>query len=186
MTPEEALQLVFSKLDECSIPYMVTGSFASNMHGAPRATYDADVVIYVNQQSLEKLLESLAEEFYLSPEGAREALARERMFNIIHLETGFKIHLIIKKSRAFSQEEFTRREKANYLGEPRWFATAEDVILAKLEWSKLGDSERQFIDALNVARIQGERLDRDYLEKWARDLDLEQHLEKLFLELQTT
>ena len=183
MTPEKALQLALSKLDECLIPYMVTGSFASNMHGVPRATYDADVVIDVDRQSLEKFLESLGEEFYLSPEGAREALARERMFNIIHLDTGFKVDLIIKKKRAFSHEEFARREKANYLGEPRWFATAEDVILAKLEWSKLGDSERQFIDALNVARIQGEKLDREYLEKWAKDLDLEQHLERLFLEL---
>jgi hypothetical protein len=57
------------------------------------------------------------------------------------------------------------------------------LILAKLEWSKLGDSERQFTDALNVARIQGEKLDREYLEKWARDLDLEQHLERLFQDL---
>ncbi|MFP3869813.1 MAG: hypothetical protein ACLFVT_02890 [Syntrophobacteria bacterium] len=183
MTPEEALQLALSKLDECSIPYMVTGSFASNMHGVPRATYDADVVIDVDRQLLEKLLESLGEEFYLTPEAAREALARERMFNIIHLETGFKVDLIIKKKRAFSQEEFARREKANYLGEQRWFATAEDVILAKLEWSKLGCPERQFVDALNVATIQGEKLDRKYLEKWARALDVEHHLERLFLEL---
>jgi hypothetical protein len=162
---------------------MVTGSFASNMHGVPRATYDADIVIDVDRQLLDKLLESLGTEFYLSPEAAREALARERMFNIIHLETGFKVDLIIKKKRAFSQEEFARREKANYLGEPRWFATAEDVILAKLEWSRLGYSERQFIDAVNVARIQGEKLDRTYLEKWARDLDLEHQLERLFLQL---
>jgi hypothetical protein len=183
MTPEEALQLALSKLDECSIPYMVTGSFASNMHGVPRATYDADVVIDLDQQSLERLVERLGEEFYLSPEGAREALARERMFNIIHFETGFKVDLIIKKKRAFSQEEFARREQASYLGQPRWFATAEDVIIAKLEWSKPEDSERQFTDALNVARIQGEKLDREYLEKWARDLDLEQHLERLFLDL---
>jgi hypothetical protein len=183
MTPEEALQLALSRLDECSIPYIITGSFASNMHGVPRATYDADVVIDVDQQSLEKFLESLGKEFYLSREGAREALARERMFNIIHLATGFKVDLIIKKKRAFSQEEFARREEANYLGEPRWFATAEDVIIAKLEWSKLGGSERQFIDALDVARIQGEKLDREYPEKWAREVDIEQHLERLFSEL---
>lgn len=183
MTPEEALQLALSKLDECSIPYMITGSFASNMHGVPRATYDADVVIDVDQQSLEKLVESLGEEFYLSPEGAMEALARERMFNIIHLETGFKVDLIIKKNRAFNQEEFARREKAKYLGEPRWFATAEDVILTKLEWSKLGDSERQYVDAVNVAKVQGERLDRAYLLNWAKELGVEELLEKLFQDL---
>ena len=183
MTPEEALQFALSKLDECSIPYMVTGSFASNMHGVPRATYDADVVIDVDRQSLEKLVESLGGEFYLSPEGAMEALARERMFNIIHLETGFKVDLIIKKNRAFNHEEFARREKANYLGEARWFATAEDVILTKLEWSKLGDSERQYVDAVNVAKVQGERLDRAYLLNWAKELGVDELLERLFQDL---
>lgn len=183
MTPEEALQLVLSKLDECSISYMVTGSFASNMHGVPRATYDADVVIDVDKQALNKLLVSFGGQFYVSPEGARDALARERMFNVIHFETGFKVDLIFKKKRAFSQEEFARREQALYLGEPRWFATAEDVILAKLEWSKLGDSERQFVDALNVARVQGDTLDKAYLERWAGELGLEDLLENLFRDL---
>ncbi|MGD8371430.1 MAG: hypothetical protein PVF76_13675 [Syntrophobacterales bacterium] len=180
MTPEETLQLLLAKLDQCSIPYMITGSFASNMHGVPRATYDADVVIDADRKSLDEFIESLAEQFYVSQETARDALARERMFNVVHLETGFKVDLIIKKRRAFSQEEFSRREQAIYLGEPRWFATAEDVILAKLEWSKLGDSERQFIDALNVAKIQGDKLDKVYLEKWARELDLEELLARLF------
>ena len=75
---------------------------------------------------------------------------------------------------------FAWREKANYLGEPRWFATAEDVILAKLEWSKLGDSERQYVDAVNVAKVQGERLDRAYLLNWAKELGVEELLERLF------
>ncbi len=43
MTPEDSLKLILSKLDEYGIPYMITGSFASNIHGLPRATQDADV-----------------------------------------------------------------------------------------------------------------------------------------------
>jgi len=45
MTHEDALELLLSKLDECKIPYMITGSFASNIHGLPRATQDADIII---------------------------------------------------------------------------------------------------------------------------------------------
>ena len=41
MTLEDALQLVLSNLDDCGIRYMITGSFASNIHGVPRATQDA-------------------------------------------------------------------------------------------------------------------------------------------------
>jgi hypothetical protein len=183
MNPEDALQLVLTKLDECQIPYMITGSFASNMHGVPRATQDADVVIEADQGSLDRFLENLGAEFYASHEAAREALETQRMFNVVHLETGFKVDLIMRKSRPFSQIEFSRRQQVTYLGRSRWFATAEDVILAKLEWAKMGNTERQFTDAVNVAKIQGKGLDEAYLQKWAGKLEAEELLERLFREL---
>jgi hypothetical protein len=103
---------------------------------------------------------------------------------VVHLETGFKVDLIIRKSRPFSRIEFSRRQPAFYLGENRWFATAEDTILAKLEWSKMAGSERQFRDALNVGKLQKENLDRAYLEKWAKELEILDLLEKLFREIE--
>jgi hypothetical protein len=183
MTSEDALKLLLSKLDECGILYMITGSFATNIHGLPRATQDADVVIEVEPRTLERFLESLGPAFYRSREAAMDALAREQMFNVVHLETGFKVDLIVRKSRPFSRIEFSRRQPAFYLGENRWFATAEDTILAKLEWSKMAGSERQFSDALNVAKLQKENLDKAYLEKWAKELDVLDLLEKLFREM---
>lgn len=183
MSSEEALQLVLSKLEQCNIPYMLTGSFASNLHGVPRTTFDADLVIEVDQKSLDKFVQHFGSEFYVSLHAAREAVAGRSMFNVVHLETGFKVDFIVKKARSFSEEEFSRREKANYLGQSRWFATPEDVILVKLEWSKLGDSERQFMDALNIAKVQGAKLDRAYLEKWAKEIDVQEQLERLFQEL---
>ena len=183
MTSEDALKLLLSKLDECGISYMITGSFASNIHGLPRATQDADVVIEVERKTLERFLESLTPDFYRSSEAAMDALDREQMFNVVHLETGFKVDLIIRKSRPFSKMEFSRRQPAFYLGANRWFATAEDTILAKLEWSKMSGSERQFKDALSVAKLQRDNLDRTYLEKWARELDILGLLEILLKEI---
>ena len=183
MTSEDSLQFVLSKLDQHEIHYMVTGSFASNVHGVPRTTYDADIVIETSQRSLEGFLQSLGEGFYVDPETAREARANRTMFNLIHLETGFKVDLIVKKDRPFSEQEFSRREKISFLGEPCWFATAEDVILAKLEWSKQSESEKQFVDALNIAKVQGGRLDAGYLKKWARELGVQESMERLLQEL---
>lgn len=184
MNPEDALQLVLTRLDECEIPYMITGSFASNMHGVPRATQDAGVVVIgADQGSLDTFLESLGTEFYASHEAAREALETQSIFNVVHLETGFKVDLIMRKSRPFSQIEFSRRQQVIYLGQSRWFATAEDVILAKLKWAKMGNTERQFTDAVNVAKIQGKALDGAYLQKWAGELEIGKLLEKLFREL---
>jgi hypothetical protein len=183
MTPEEGLQLVLDKLEDCGIDYMLTGSFASNMHGVPRTTYDADIVIEVESGSVDEFVRSLGDEFYASREAARAAVSSRSMFNVIHLESGFKVDLIIRKARPFSKVEFSRREKGVLLGESRWFATPEDVVLAKLEWSKLGESERQFLDAVNVAKVQGEKLDRSYLEKWAKELGIQKLLQRLFKNL---
>jgi hypothetical protein len=183
MTPEDALQLVLSKLDDCGIRYMITGSFASNIHGVPRATQDADIVIEPDAKGLDRFLESLGEDFYASPEAAKEALARRGIFNIIHLRTGLKVDLIIRRMRSFSRTEFLRRQEVNFLGRGRWFASAEDIILAKLEWAKSGQSERQFADALNVAKIRGKSLDRSYLQTWARELEIEDLLDKILKDL---
>jgi hypothetical protein len=59
MTSEDALKLLLSKLDKSGIPYMITGSFASNIHGIPWATQDADIVIEVQRhpQILPKFVE---------------------------------------------------------------------------------------------------------------------------------
>jgi len=179
MIAEEALQLVVSRLEESGIPYMITGSFASNLHGVPRTTQHADVVIEADQGSLDRFLESLGAGFYVSPEAAEEALKREGIFDVVHLETGFKIDLIIRKSRLFSRAEFSRRKRALFLGQNRWFASAEDIILAKLEWAKMGASERQFEDAVGVAKIQGNDLDRAYLQIWAKELEIGDLLERL-------
>ena len=103
MSPDEALQLVLTKLESCGIAYMLTGSFASNMHGVPRTTYDADIVIEVDPGSLDEFVQTLGTEFYVSQEGTREALSSRSMFNVIHLETGFKVNFIIRKTRPFSQ-----------------------------------------------------------------------------------
>jgi hypothetical protein len=50
--------------------------------------------------------------------------------------------------------------------------TAEALIIAKLEWAKLGDSERQLRDVAEILAIQGEGLDQAYLEGWIVRLDL--------------
>jgi hypothetical protein len=183
MIPEEALQVVLSHFDECGIQYMITGSFASNVHGVPRVTHDADVVIEADLDRLLRFINRLGSDFYADSEAAKEAFAGNRMLNIVHMPTGFKVDLVLRKERPFSKEEFQRRQQVEFLGRPRWFTSAEDIILAKLEWSEMGQSERQFGDAVSVAKVQRDALDRDYLKKWAEELGVGSLLEELFSSL---
>jgi hypothetical protein len=162
-------------LQAAEIPHMLTGSFASSLHGAPRATQDIDIVIAPTREQLLALLAQFPEaDYYLSQDAALDALARHEQFNVIDLATGWKIDFIIRKPREFSREEFERRRPVELSGVELDVASAEDVLIAKLEWAKLGASARQIDDVAGIIRLQGESLDRAYVERWVRALGLDE------------
>jgi hypothetical protein len=176
--PEEVLSFIAEELTKCGISYMIVGSFASNLHGTPRATNDADIVVEIDQSGVERLGKTLAPGFYFDVEFAKKAITDELIFNAIHFKTGLKIDFMVRKQRQFSREEFQRKQVVRLAGKKTWFASAEDTILAKLEWSKKGESERQFLDAVNIAKVQKNRLDLTYLRHWADVLDVRDLLER--------
>jgi hypothetical protein len=51
--------------------------------------------------------------------------------------------------------------------------------LSKVEWARESECSRQCQDALGVAVVEYDRLDRDYLHRWAEVLKVESVLEKL-------
>lgn len=158
-------------LEAAGIPFMVAGSFASSHHGTPRLTRDVDVVIDPTRAQLLTFLDAVpAGALYVDRRGALEALADRSMFNVIDVAGGWKVDLIIRKARAFSLEELSRRRTTTLAGVRLPVATAEDTILTKLEWAKAGGSERQLADVRGILEVQGELLDRGYIEAWARTL----------------
>lgn len=177
--PEPSLSWLVERLEQAEIPYMLSGSLASTYYGEYRATADVDLVIAPTISQIDAFLESLGDEFYASRDAAREAIRARSMFNVIHPASGFKADLIIRKQREFSIEEFGRRVPVPMLGREVFVASAEDVILSKLEWSKLGESERQFRDALGVAIVQWPNLDLLYLDRWGRELGVHDLLDRL-------
>jgi hypothetical protein len=161
-------------LETLEIPYMVAGSFASSFHGKPRTTHDADIVIDPAPATLDQLVALCAAGgFYVDLDTARDALRRRRQFNLIETASAFKLDLIIRKDRPFSREEFQRRRLVALSEHTRLaMASAEDTILAKLEWAKSGGgSERQLSDVRGILEVQRGRLDLEYIERWARELD---------------
>jgi hypothetical protein len=184
VTIEQAfLARLAASLDEAGIPYMVAGSLGSSLLGQYRTTNDADIVIAPTPEQLEHLLRALQGEYYLDPETARKALEKRSMFNVIEFQTGSKADLIVRKDRPFSIEEFNRRRQATILGTSVWTVTAEDAILSKLEWAKMGESERQFQDALGVAVVQMPGLDWDYLRRWGVELNVVDLLNRMIAEI---
>ena len=171
---------VFERLE---IPYLIGGSLASAIHGVVRATMDADLVADIKSAQVLPLVSALESEFYIDEGMILDAIQHAGSFNLIHLETMFKVDVFIQKQRSFDQNQMQRRisQLVGDLPEDRaYFSTAEDVILAKLEWFRAGGetSERQWRDVLGVMDVQGDRLDFEYLQKWAAKLGVEDLLQK--------
>ncbi|MGB6383923.1 MAG: DUF6036 family nucleotidyltransferase [Terriglobales bacterium] len=173
MSVPDVFRRITTALDQAGIAYMLSGSFASAHYGAPRSTQDIDLVIEATPAVLQAFVEALpASEYYADLDSALEAHKRQSMFNVIDLATGWKIDLIIRKSRVFSQEEFRRRQRVSVHDVPLFVASAEDVVISKLEWAKRAQSRRQIEDAAAILRVRWDALDRSYLEKWIGELDL--------------
>jgi hypothetical protein len=170
------LERVTVAMAGADVPFMIAGSFASTAHGLPRTTQDLDIVIDPTPEGLDALLRALPpEQYYVDADSARDALQRRTMFNAIDQVTGWKIDFIIRKNRAFSREEFARRIAMPLLDVPVFIASPEDTIVAKLEWSvQSGGSQRQRRDIAGILATVGSRLDRDYIERWVRDLGLDE------------
>lgn len=87
----------------------------------------------------------------------------------------YKVDVFVSGLRPFDRAQFGRRvQKALSPDGARmaWIAGAEDIVLAKLERHKLGGgaSMRQWQDVIGVLKVQSDRLDFDYLRRWAAEL----------------
>jgi hypothetical protein len=180
----QALRPVVDELDRLGVRYYVGGSVASSMHGAGRSTLDVDVVAELDQPTALSLIDALRSEYYVSEASAREAVRCRSCFNLIHLATSFKVDVFVSQGREFDRSVLDRAVQ-DTIGETEALsariATAEDIILLKLEWYRLGNesSERQWSDLTSVGRLQENQLDQEYLRRWAGELGVADLLERL-------
>ena len=168
----EILKEVCQRLEKANIPYMITGSIASNLYAVPRMTRDVDIVIQVKKEDANRLLEIFKGDFYIDSESVKEAIEKQGMFNIIHNQYVFKVDFIVRKDSPYHELEFERRRQIKMEGVSIWIVTLEDLILSKLFWAKDSLSELQLGDVRNLLETQRE-IDRAFLEKWIHSLGLE-------------
>jgi len=180
---------VIEALEALDVPYLIGGSFAAAVYGIARMTADADLVADVRFEHVDPLVNRLSANFYLDVESMREAIRHRSSFSLIHFKTMFKVDVFIPKQRPYSQTQLARRVRQPLSGETdqlAYFSSAEDSVLSKLEWYRMGGevSDRQWRDILGVIKTQSERLDAAYLRQWAAALNVADLLEKALLEAQ--
>lgn len=173
--PIEVTLLVAAVLEELGIPYLVGGSLASSLHGVPRSTADVDMVADLHREQVNPFVERLQDEFYVDSDMIHDAIARRSSFNIIHLASMYKVDIFILPGDAFSAEILRRAEPRQLEGRAVMVASAEDIVVEKLRWYRLGDevSDRQWNDVLGVLHRAAGRLDLAHMERWARAVGVE-------------
>ncbi len=171
------------RLESAAIPYVIGGSLASSIHGEPRATMDVDVVADIPLEEVRRVCAALRPDYYVDEEAARDAVRAHGSFNAVHMLAGVKVDFFVAGSDAFERERLRTRIAVPVRQDPPlslWFDTPEHTILRKLEWFRRGGeaSDRQWRDILAIIALQGEKLDRVELRRWAATLGVADLLQR--------
>lgn len=179
----DALFEVLQVLEDLGLRHHLGGSYASSVHGVPRQTLDADLVVDLDAASVQAIADRLRSRFYLDEERMAHAVSRRASFNLIHLGTGFKVDVFVKGEGVYDDLELDRSQLAELpesIGRSVPVKSAEDTVLRKLQWFAEGGrvSDRQWTDVLGVLKAQADRLDKEYLKTWAEELEIRDLLDR--------
>lgn len=184
-----ALGPVVDLFDHLGIRYHIGGSVATSVFGQARSTLDVDVVAAVEARHARPIAETLRGTYYADAELVLEAVRHQGCFNLIYLPQYFKVDVFVAKDSPYEREAFARFTLARLVGTDSLrelrFATAEDVVLHKLDWYRKGGetSERQWADILAVLRVQSGHLDLVYMQRWAPQVEVADLLERALGEM---
>jgi hypothetical protein len=179
--PIETALLVARHLDALGILHTVGGSIASSFAGEPRSTVDIDIVAALDARHVEVLVAALSAEFYVDADGLRRAILTRSSTNLIHQATQLKVDLFVAGGTPLDARQLARRLAVD-LGDGRclYVHPPEDILLQKLRWYRRGGevSDRQWRDIAAIVRVQGSRLDREYLRDGAGILGVSDLLDR--------
>lgn len=183
-----ALEPVATALGRLGVGFYVGGSVASTYHGAIRSTMDVDLVCELRAEQVADFVAAFGPECYISEPAVRDAVERRSCFNVIHLPTAFKVDVFVSRGRPFDRAAMSRAAPQPLGGDCPLavpIATAEDSIVAKLEWYRLGDeaSERQWDDVSRLVALLGDTLDVAHMRRMAGSLGVADLLERLLKDL---
>jgi hypothetical protein len=179
-----ALTPVAAAFDRLGVRHYIGGSVASTMHGAIRSTMDVDVVCDLLADQVDAFLAAFGGDFYVSEAAVRQAVERRSCFNLIHLPTAYKVDVFVSRGRPFDVAAMERAVPLPLAAGHNTtvpVATAEDSIVAKLEWFRLGDesSERQWQDVSRLVALHGDVLDVAHMRRMAESVGVADLLARL-------
>lgn len=174
-----------ARLDALGVAWVIGGSIASSVHGEPRSTQDADMVVALQASHVAPFAKALGGDYYIDVDAMRLAVTTGESFNAVHFDSAIKVDFFVAGDDPFESERLQNRQRIDTPCGVLYVDTAENTLLRKLEWYRRGGeiSERQWRDVQAIARIQGDRLDLEHLRLWATQLGVTDLLERVMREL---
>ncbi len=171
---------VASALERCGVRYSIGGSLASTFTGEPRSTLDVDILVELPASNIDEFVGALGGEFFADADAIRRAVRDGSSVNIFHNPTSIKVDLFIAGDSVLDRSQLARRSRVRLSAGDIFVHSAEDILLQKLHWYRLGGevSDRQWRDIVGIIAVQGERLDRTFLLSTAQATGLDTLLER--------
>ena len=173
---------VIDALDRLGVEWMLAGSYSSNFYGVARATRDADFVVQVQADTVQRLSAVLGGDFQIDPQMSFETVTGTYRYILRRRGSTFRVELFLLSADAHDQERFRRRRPTGFLGRTVQLPAAEDVVVTKLRWSQGGRRRKDVDDVRDVLAVQGSALDLDYTRRWCDQHGTRDLLEQLLTE----
>ena len=164
-----ALRKITKILDEEEIDYMIVGGFATSYHNRARTTNDIDIVLQIYPRHVGKILQHFPE-WEAFEDQFKESVSRGMMFNITDFETGIRYDFMVYQDSDYNWIAFQRREQVDFFKIPCYICSKEDLIISKLKWYNISESEKQLEDLKFL--LLDNTLKLDYIKSWVTKLNL--------------
>jgi len=171
-----SLQRLLKLLEGKNVAYMIIGGYALPFYGRIRTTLDIDLAVAIKTdeeiKQLFRWLQSI--DFEVTNYSPQNPL-----IIIVDRREELEVELWLKPDGIVFDEETLRRRKRAKLDEntEAWIISPEDFIVNKLARLDRGAVDEQ--DVKSVLVRQGDKLDRRYLNKRARDAEVIKVLESI-------
>ncbi len=179
---------VSGHLDALQVLHTIGGSIASSFAGEPRATVDIDIVAALEERHVEALVAALSAEYYVDADALRRAVRNRASVNLVHQATQLKVDLFVAGGTPLDARQLARRQAVEFPDGRRLYVhPPEDILLQKLRWYRRGGevSDRQWRDIVAIVRVQGGRLDLEYLRECAGLVGVSDLLDRALADLPT-
>jgi hypothetical protein len=186
MNAPDIMLAVAKVLEDNAVPYMLVGSFSSNLYGIPRSTKDADFVIHASDDVMSILRPALEPQFKIDPQLSFESATGTMRYRMSHRASTFMVELFLLSDDPHDALRFQRRKKIEIAGQTVSLPAVEDVIVTKLRWSGRLARPKDRNDVLGILlTTPPNEIDLDYVRHWCKQHGSLPVLETLLIEAQS-